>query len=458
MTGTDARVNEVQLRELEGAFDLLSRHVDFRHVDQDAPLRANAVYTNGLAIWLMVLQRMTPRGTLESTVKQLVERGSSLLPPNKRVEEGSLSLHTGGFSRARKRIPVDRVRVLFDQVTESILAAGASRSRRWFLIDGTTLSLQPTPELRAQYPPARNQFGPGVWPIANMVVVHDLETGCALRPETGSMYGAEAVGEVELACRCLSRIPPNSCLLADIAYGIHYFAYQCRQHGHSFLLRLSDHRWRAIVRNAEPDCSGDGWATYRLTWHPSARERQSHADLPPDAAVEVRLHEFRVHENLVLHLVTDLPDTAEECGQRYLDRQLVETDIRNLKVVLETEQIRVKSAEMFEKDLLTSFVAYNLVSQFRRLAAAEARVAPRRLSFKRVWTTFTIFLLDKPATTDFAEWCRRFARALCVAQQDKLPDRPGRRYPRSAYPRRPKTTHVKKRKPPASTEDSTDTT
>lgn len=458
MTSTDASDHEVGFQELQGAFELLSRHVDFRQLDEDAPLRANAVYTNGLAIWLMVLQRITPRGTLESTVKHLVERGSSLLPPNKRVQEGSLSLQTGGFSRARKRVPLDRVRVLFDQVAESILGSGDSRPRRWFLIDGSTLALQPTPELRAQYPPARNQFGPGVWPIANLVVVHDLETGCALRPETGSMYGAEAVGEVELACRCLSRIPSNSCLLADIAYGIHYFAYQCRQHGHSFLLRLADHRWGAIVKNAELDCSGDGWTTYRLTWHPSPRERRSHADLPTDAAVEVRLHEYRVHENLVLRLVTDLSDTAEECGQRYLDRQLVETDIRNLKVVLETEQIRVKSTEMFEKDLLASLVAYNLVSQFRRLAAAEARVPPRRLSFKRVWTTFTIFLLDKPATTDFAEWTRRFARALSVASKDKLPNRPGRRYPRSAYPRRPKTTHFKKRKPPANTDESTDTT
>ena len=54
--------------DLQASFDLLSEHVDLQQVDRDAPLRNNTVYKNSLAIWMMVLQRMTPKGTLESTV------------------------------------------------------------------------------------------------------------------------------------------------------------------------------------------------------------------------------------------------------------------------------------------------------------------------------------------------------------------------------------------------------
>ena len=54
--------------DLQASIDLLSEHVDLQQVDRDAPLRNNTVYKNSLAIWMMVLQRMTPKGTLESTV------------------------------------------------------------------------------------------------------------------------------------------------------------------------------------------------------------------------------------------------------------------------------------------------------------------------------------------------------------------------------------------------------
>jgi len=435
--------------ELQAAFQLLSQYVDLREVEALAPLRSNAVYTNGLAIWLMVLQRMTPAGTLESSVKQLLDAGSDLLPQNKRVVQKTLSADTGAFSKARKRLPVAVVEWMADQVASSIIRLSPpSDGLAFYLIDGTTLALQPTGELRRAYPPASNQYGPGVWPIVNLAVAHELESGCALRPEIGPMYGEQAVSETALACRCVERLPEDAAVLADSGFGIFFFAQHCHQRRHPFLLRLTDDRWRALVRQAELESSGSQGTTYKLTWRPSAKERASHPDLPADAQLEVRLHECQVHAQLTLRTVTDLPGTAVQLSERYLHRGQVEIDLRNLKVVMDTEHIRAKSVEIFHKELLTSIVAYNLVVQFRRQAALQVRLPPRRLSFKRVWTTFTIFLLQKPATANSADWEARYLEALRIAQQDKLPNRPGRQYPRSAYPQRPKTTHFKKRKPP----------
>lgn len=451
-----ARNQKSRVGELQAAFQLLSEHVDLREVDQLAPLRGNAVYTNGLAIWMMVLQRMTPQGTLESSVKQLLDSGSHLMPKNKRVLQKTLSSNTGALSKARKRVPLKIVQWLCDQVASSMIRRNppASPDRPdVYLIDGTTLALQPTGELRQAYPPASNQYGPGVWPIVNIAVAHERRSGCALRPEIGPMYGEQAVSEVTLACRCVESLPEGSIAMADSGFGIFFFGFHCQQHGHPFLLRLTDVRWRALVKQAQLERTGSHWKTYQLTWRPSAKERARHPQLPADAQLEVRLHECRVHDNLTLRLVTDLEGTAIQFADQYLDRGDVEIDIRNLKVVLDTEHIRAKSNAMFQKELLTSIVAYNLVGQFRRQAAAQAGIAPRRLSFKRVWTTFTIFLLSKPATDDFTEWDARYTEALRIAQNDKLPNRPGRQFPRAAYSRRPKTTHFKKRKPPQNGDD-----
>jgi len=51
----------------------------------------------------------------------------------------------------------------------------------------------------------------------------------------------------------------------------------------------------------------------------------------------------------------------------------IEHDIRDMKVTLGIENIRAKSDEMVQKELLCSMVAYNLVVQLRREAAKIAK-------------------------------------------------------------------------------------
>ncbi len=87
-----------------------------------------------------------------------------------------------------------------------------------------------------------------------------------------------------------------------------------------------------------------------------------------------------------LWLLSTLRLGTEVISQLYWHRQQVETDIRDVKVTLNTELIPGQSESMFEKELLTSLVAYNLVVQVRRLAARIAEVPPRRLSFSGVLT------------------------------------------------------------------------
>ena len=75
-------------------------------------------------------------------------------------------------------------------------------------------------------------------------------------------------------------------------------------------------------------------------------------------------------------------------------------------MVLNTEQIQARSVQMFRKELLTSLVADNLVTQFRRHAAAFIHEPPRRMSFKQTWTTFNIFHWSCSATLNDAQCWR----------------------------------------------------
>lgn len=431
--------------EFDQAFELLAPLVDLRQADQLMPLGPAAVYTASVVLWLLVYQRLNRNASLQAAVTHLVESAPHLCPDNKRVRNGSLSRSTGSYSDARQRLTLEVAEWFCDEVSRSIIAAAPPtlNDRRVFLVDGTNLTLAPEPKLRTDFPPARNQYGEGVWPLVNMVVLHELESGCAVRPE----IGPKSTSEVELAKVALARLPEHSVIMADSNFGIFSMAYKTIETGHSFVFRMTESRFNALRRQAVVVDQGAYATTYRAQWTPSRKDRQTNPDLPAASRVEVFLHEIEVHEKLTLWLVTDLTEDAWTLSELYERRVNVEVDIRNIKVVLESEQIRARDVEMFRKELLTSMVAYNLVVQFRRQAAELAKVPPRRLSFTGVWTTYREFLLLHWETTADA-WRARYRRALGYAMEDKLPNRPGRSFERAAYRKRPKSTHFAKRKPP----------
>lgn len=437
--------------EFDKAFELFTQFVDLEEADRRHPVRGNAVYKTSVVLWMLVVQRMSKDSSLEAAVKKLLEVKPGFLPANKRVTEGTLSTNTGSYSQARSRMPGEAARWLAERVSDSLidLTQPSFDGRRVFLYDGTTITLAPEPELRQAFPPASNQHGEGVWPVALLTVAHELSSGAALVPEVGAMYGPNAVSETALMQKTLRRLPANSVVMADSGFGIFAVAHEVAAAGHSFVLRMTQQRFDSLTRKAELIEQGQNFKTWSHRWRPSAKERRNHPDLPADAVLEVRLHEIVVQENLTLLVVTDVAHAADALAKLYERRFDVEVDIRNLKVVLDTENIRALSVDTFFKELMASMVSYNLVTQFRRQAAELAEQPPRRMSFKRTWTTFRTFLLPHTFTTA-AEWREQYRTALGYAMLDKLPNRPGRKYPRETYPRRPKSNSFNKRthKPP----------
>ena len=450
------RVDPVADLEFDKAFALLRTLVDFEEVERLHPSRGNAVYTTSVVLWMLVYQRLNPERSLEAAVKELVENPPDLVPENQRVTGGTLSLNSGAYSRARARMPGAAARWFAERVSRSLVEASPPSfgGRRVYVMDGSTILLSPEPALRKLYPPASNQHGVGAFPVANLVVAHELASGAALIPEVGAMYGPQAVSETKLCHQCLKQFPPDSIAMADAAYGIFTVAWAAQQAGQRFLLRLTPQRFKALKREATLVCEDELSKTWTLDWRPSKQVLREHPELPKDACIAVRIHENQIHGGRPLCLITDLTDltdSADSLADLYERRYDIEIDIRNLKVVLDTEHILARSADMFTKELLTSQVAYNLVIQFRRQAAATLGLPPRRLSFKRTWTTFRTFLLSsliRDPASDPADCRERYARALHYAKYDKLPNRPDRHYPREAYKQRPKSTHFKTRIPP----------
>lgn len=446
---SDVPADSEQALEFDQAFQLLQELVDLRQADELQPLGPGAVYLASVVLWLLVYQRLGPRSTLKDAVRHLQEIAPHLCPDNRRIREETLSGSTAAYSAARQWLSEETVEWFAQTVSQSIYETTRPTlgTRRVFLVDGTTLTAAPEKSLRALYPPARNPRGTSAFPVVLMAVAHELESGCALLPEIGAMYGPQAISEVELARACIRRLPRDSVVLADAGFGIFSTAWAAVQEGHSFLLRMTPLRFKALLKEGTVVAEGEGGTTYSCLWKCSRKVSQNNPWISPGAELTVRLHVLRLPDGKPLYLVTNLPDDATTIGAVYIKRMDVETDISNIKIVLDTENIRARSPSMFRKELLASMVAYNLVVQFRRQAAQLAKVPPRRLSFTDVWTIYRIVLLSH-WSLDPADWRARYRRALHRAMRAKLPNRPGRSYARETYRRAPKSAKFKKRRPP----------
>lgn len=418
-------------------------------------VNAAQVYTTLPTIWLLITQRLGGGLTLSQAVSELLRHHRDLLPDNKRVRENTLSENNSSYNVARKKLPLAKIQAFARAVCDHLASTAQAGflGRRVFILDGTTITLPPTPELRERFPPATNQYGQTVWPIAQLLVAHELHTGCATVPQVAPMYGPNNRSEAEMARDVMNELPAQSLILADSGFGIFSTAFHATRTGHRFLFRLTKSRFQALQRAAQLMDQQDGRSTHHLVWQPSSKDRKTSPELPDAAAVECFLHVVRLPNGEELYLVGNIEVEASSAAQLYQSRYDVEFDIRDLKVTMDTEHIRAKSYDTLMKELLGSVIAFNLVMQFRQQAAQRARVKPRRLSFSGVWTSFQDHLLRRTLAT-YQAWLAAYEQAIHSASRKRLPNRTQpRSSPRVSHPRRPKTTKFEKslrKKPPTS--------
>jgi hypothetical protein len=396
------------------------------------------VYTVGVVIWLMIWQRLQGNRTLGEAVQHLLQGGvRDLLSDCKQCTENRVSAGTSSYCEARQRLPklviIEVTEALVDQLRADMREGWKGLSRPICVVDGSSLQLQNVPELVKEFPPGGNQHGENHWPVMRIVVFHDVFSGLALQPNWGPMYGYRAVSEQSLAAEGLERLPVDAVVLGDGNFGIFAFAHAVQQSGRTMIFRLTQARAQKVLGRQLREGTDE-----RVVWQASRGDRKTHPELPDGACLSGRLivcaNPTRPGQMLYLFTTLDLP--AEEILEIYKLRWNVETDLRSLKRTVGLHQLSSKSLEMAEKELLTAVAAYNLVRAVMCLAARNADLAPRQLSFSFVQTVVEAALpgLDQATTDD--EYQERFERMLRFAVQGKLPNRSRRRsYPREVWSR-----------------------
>jgi hypothetical protein len=396
------------------------------------------IYGPPVVLWLMMLQRLNPRGTVVSAVQLLIEGAAGpLLADCKRVRQQRISGRTGGYCPARQKLPKLLCRQVNQEIVERLRqvlnSSQPEEEGNVFVLDGSTLELESRPQLLKRYPPPHNQHGRSHWPMLRLVVMHDLGTGLAQPPCWGPVNGPEATSEQALAEQAIQALPAESVIVADRNFGIFSVAYAARCRGSAVVLRMTDVRARKLAGPISKP------GEYPVIWKASRWDGGKHRPWAVEESVEGRLIAARIGRGKSkqwLYLFTTSQRQREEILRLYGRRWTIETDLRSLKRTVQLQHLRAQGEDMMEKEILMAMSAYNLVRAVMCMAARRRRIDPRQLSFTNVLTLVDAAWPKLVQAATKEQHDREFLRVLELAAQCTLPNRRKRRsYPRFAWRR-----------------------
>src|ERR1035437_4242739 len=330
------------------------------------------------------------------------------------------SVRTGGFCRARQRLPVEMVSTLTREtgrlLSQKALAHWLWRGRAVKLVDGTGISMPDTPENQERYPQPSTQ-APGVgFPLARLVMVICLATGAALDVAIGP-YSGKGSGELGLVRGLLEGFYPGDVMLADALYCNYFLIATLMAAGVDVLCEQNGSRITDFRRGQAVDTRD-----HLVYWpKPAARPEwmtpEQYAQFPD----ELRVREAKVaHQVLVTTLIDHRQVSKDDLSALYARRWNVELDLRNLKTTTGMDVLSCQTPQMNDKQLWIHLLAYNVIRLLMAQAACNAGINPRELSFKhtvQLWTEWVSRGLS--ATKDCG-------RMFTLIAQCKVGNRPAR--------------------------------
>ncbi len=398
-----------------GFFNLLTGPELLEVTEAHLPEHRERLYPPTVTLSMFMRQALDADGSCQKAVNSWAAQ--------RRAEGlGVQSVRTGGYCKARERLPTSMVTGLTHTVGQ-LVSARAKAGWRWRgrhvkLVDGTGISMPDTPENQECFPQPSSQAEGVGFPLARVVGVICLATGAvidaAIGPHAGK--GSSELGLLRTLARAFS---PGDVMLADAFYCNYFLVATMLAAGVDVLFEQNGARHTDFRRGTSL-----GARDHLVRWITA----EQYDEFPDELTVREVLVDGQI---LVTTLLNPRKVRKSALDQLYAQRWNVELDLRNIKTTLGVEVLRCLTPRMVEKELWVHLLAYNLIRLLMAQAALDADVHPRQLSFKhtvQLWAEWTAHRVDLSIDPD------TLFRLIAQATVGK---RPGRIEPR-ARKRRPK--------------------
>ena len=310
------------------------------------------------------------------------------------------------YCQARMRLSLRLLRRLLRWTFEQANAGERSIGPRVWVVDCTSFSMPDTPALRQEFDLPRGRgCKQGVsYPIAKVMALLDLGSGCFTRLIPGPLYRHEASGVVRLH----RQLQKGDILLGDRAFCsfVHMALLSLRQVHACFRLHQRRHSGQG---------GGERWhrPKQRPAWMSAAQFRS----LPKWLDLRIVRYTVRRKGYRTRHLAiaTTLLDEQlwpqEKIAELYGQRWQIETCFDHLKTTMGMSVLKCQTVAGVQRELLMYLIAYNLI----RLAM---------LRFARTHEQNA----DRVSFVDALRWLTCRVLGLPGVEQLRInPHRPGRR-------------------------------
>ena len=409
-------------------FNLLTSPELLNRLESSLPEHRERLFPPTETLSMFLAQALQPDRSCQNIVNDAaVKRLTYRLP--------KCSTNTGGYCKARQRLPLEMISGMVHQ-TGRLIAAKASekwlwQGRRVRLVDGTTVTLPDTQANQKTYPQQSGQK-PGLgYPICRIVGVTCLSSGAVLDAAMGG-FKSKGSGEQSLLRGLLDTFESDDIMLGDAFYGTYFLLAKLQSRKVDALFEQHGARRRSTDFHCRKKLGSKDHLIALVK--PKTRPEWMTVEQYDAAPDTFTVRELEVGGRVLVTTLT-CPNTTSKIALKelYKRRWQVELDIRNIKTTLGMTTLSCKTPEMGEKEMWVYLLAYNLIRLIMAQSALMADVLPRTLSFKHTLQLWLAWSGIQKQTNDKDD----IDKLLMLVVDQSIGNRPGRIEPR-AIKRRPK--------------------
>mgnify|MGYP001774149355 CR=1 FL=1 len=366
-------VKNIKDRGTNNFYNLLSQDSIQKELKEDLPKHRNRLYN--------------PLQTLSMFLTQAIDEDSScqnIVNLNAINTNKELSITTGGYCKARKRLPLNMIINLTKHIAKTSSKTVPTKlkfqKRDVYLVDGTTFTMPDTIENQEKYP-QQNSLKKGLgFPICRAVGIISLASG-SLVDAAISAYQGKGASEQVLLRSMLDNFKKGDIILADAFYSTYYLLNYAIHNGIDVVLVQNG------VRAKKTDFKtgkilGKKDHLIILKKPPKKPEWMSEEEFDKLPKTLTIRELYRGGKILITTMLCKNRVSATEIKNLYKQRWQIEVDFRNIKSTLGLKNFSCKTPQMIIKEMWVYFLAYNLVRHIMLESAVYNALLPRQLSFK----------------------------------------------------------------------------
>ncbi len=288
----------------------------------------------------------------------------------------SREITQSAFTQARKKLKYEAFVELNDHAVGAFYADAPIRrwhGHRLLAVDGSTLRLPNTPEIRTTFDAVEGEV-----PLGRLSELYDVMNHVMI----GTEFSAMEIGEGFHAELLLPRAVSGDVVLYDRGYPSFYLMALHAKAGIDYCMRTPVGRFKAVTDFA---ASGtlDAWVTIAPCRTAKQDCLRNDLDITP---IRVRLIRVELSDGEVEVLITTLGDeiATEEFAALYFQRWGIEEGYKHQKCHGELENFSGKTVHSIYQDLFAKLLTINLSAMcaFAAEQQAEQKTAHRKLDYR----------------------------------------------------------------------------